>query len=42
MTATSRATPARWWRRAYDREYVAYEWVGIVYYAVRFGIPPTL
>ena len=42
MTATSRATPARWWRRAYDREYVAYEWAGIVYYAVRFGIPPTL
>jgi uncharacterized SAM-binding protein YcdF (DUF218 family) len=38
----SPANPARWWRRAYDREYVAYEWAGIVYYAIRFGIPPTL
>lgn len=41
-TARSRAIPARWWKRTYDREYVAYEWAGIVYYALRFGVPPTL
>jgi uncharacterized SAM-binding protein YcdF (DUF218 family) len=36
------ADPSRWWLRRYDREYVAYEWTGIVYYAVRFGILPTV
>ncbi len=34
--------PARWWLRHYDREYVAYEWAGIIYYAIRFGIPPSV
>jgi uncharacterized SAM-binding protein YcdF (DUF218 family) len=38
----SRATPSRWWSRRYDRDYVAYEWAGIVYYAIRFGVPPTM
>jgi uncharacterized SAM-binding protein YcdF (DUF218 family) len=38
----SRATPARWWLRRYDRDYVAYEWAGIVYYAIRFGVSPTM
>ncbi len=38
----SRAEPAHWWRRRYDREYVAYEWAGIIYYAIRFGVPPIV
>jgi len=38
----SAAAPARWWAYRYDREYVAYEWTGIVYYAVKFGVPPML
>jgi uncharacterized SAM-binding protein YcdF (DUF218 family) len=37
----SRAMPSRWWLRRYDRDYVAYEWAGIVYYAIRFGVLPT-
>jgi uncharacterized SAM-binding protein YcdF (DUF218 family) len=32
--------PARWWLRAYDRRYVVYEWAGLLYYAVRFGVSP--
>ena len=28
--------------RRYDRDYVAYEWTGIVYYAVRFGVVPVV
>jgi uncharacterized SAM-binding protein YcdF (DUF218 family) len=39
--ATSNAQPARWWRRRYDRDYVAYEWAGIVYYALRYGVLPV-
>jgi uncharacterized SAM-binding protein YcdF (DUF218 family) len=38
----SLATPDRWWLRRYDRDYVAYEWSGIIYYAIRFGVPPTV
>jgi uncharacterized SAM-binding protein YcdF (DUF218 family) len=38
----SSATPSRWWSRRYDRDYVAYEWAGIVYYAIRFGVPRTM
>ena len=38
--AMSAATPTHWWRRRYDRDYVAYEWAGIVYYALRFGVLP--
>lgn len=34
--------PSRWWLRNYDREYVAYEWAGIVYYAIRFQVPPAV
>jgi len=41
-TSLSSADPARWWRRRYDRDYVAYEWAGIVYYAIRFGVPPIV
>jgi uncharacterized SAM-binding protein YcdF (DUF218 family) len=32
--------PTRWWLRAYERQYVTYEWAGIVYYAIRFGVSP--
>jgi uncharacterized SAM-binding protein YcdF (DUF218 family) len=39
---SSHADPRRWWLRSYDREYVAYEWAGIVYYAIRFGVPPVV
>jgi uncharacterized SAM-binding protein YcdF (DUF218 family) len=41
-TPVSRADPRRWWLRTYDREYVSYEWAGIVYYAVRYGIAPVV
>jgi uncharacterized SAM-binding protein YcdF (DUF218 family) len=34
--------PSRWWLRQYDREYVAYEWAGLVYYAIRFRVPPAV
>jgi uncharacterized SAM-binding protein YcdF (DUF218 family) len=37
---TSAAHPKGWWRRHYDRAYVAYECAAIVYYALRFGIYP--
>lgn len=42
VTSAPGIDPARWWLRRYDREYVAYEWAGIVYYAVRFGVVPTV
>jgi uncharacterized SAM-binding protein YcdF (DUF218 family) len=32
--------PTRWWLRHYDRQYVTYEWAGIIYYAIRFGVSP--
>ncbi len=41
VTPLSGIDPARWWLRRYDREYVAYEWTGIVYYAIRFGVVPV-
>jgi uncharacterized SAM-binding protein YcdF (DUF218 family) len=34
--------PARWWVRRYDRDYVAYEWTAIVYYAVWYGVLPEV
>ena len=42
VTPRSGIDPARWWLRRYDRDYVAYEWTGIVYYAVRFGVVPVV
>lgn len=36
----SPAVPERWWARAYDRDYVAYEWAALVWYAVRYGVSP--
>lgn len=32
--------PTRWWLRPYERQYVTYEWAGIIYYAIRFGVSP--
>lgn len=32
--------PANWWLRPYDRRYVVYEWAGLLYYAIRFGVSP--
>lgn len=40
-TQLSGVDPARWWLRRYDREYVTYEWAGIVYYAIRYGVSPA-
>ena len=37
-TASSPATPERWWAAPYDRAYVAYEWAAVVYYGVRYGV----
>jgi uncharacterized SAM-binding protein YcdF (DUF218 family) len=39
-TAESGAVPDRWWRRPYDRAYVAYEYAALVKYAVQFGVWP--
>lgn len=39
-SANSPAVPGRWWRAAYDRRYVPYEWAAIVWYAVRYGVNP--
>jgi uncharacterized SAM-binding protein YcdF (DUF218 family) len=39
-TATSSVKPTHWWLRRYDIDYVTYEWAGIVYYALRFGVAP--
>jgi uncharacterized SAM-binding protein YcdF (DUF218 family) len=41
-TPLSGVDPMRWWLRRYDREYVTHEWVGIVYYAIRLGVPPMM
>jgi uncharacterized SAM-binding protein YcdF (DUF218 family) len=38
----SGATPDRWWRRPYDRGYVAYEYAALVKYALQFGVSPRL
>jgi uncharacterized SAM-binding protein YcdF (DUF218 family) len=38
-TVWSTALPERWWRSSYDRAYVPYEWAGLLYYAVRYGVP---
>jgi len=37
-TEFSPARPQRWWLGEYDRGYVAYEWSGIIYYRVKYGI----
>ncbi len=42
VTPLSSVNPERWWLRRYDRHYVAYEWAAIVYYLIRFGIPPVV
>jgi uncharacterized SAM-binding protein YcdF (DUF218 family) len=39
--AVSPANPRRWWLGVYDREYVPYEWAGIFYYRVKYGVPLT-
>jgi uncharacterized SAM-binding protein YcdF (DUF218 family) len=39
-SATSPADPTRWWRSPYDRWYVRYEWLALMYYSVRYGIDP--
>lgn len=31
--------PGQWWRTPADRAYVGYEWAGLVYYWLRFGVP---
>lgn len=36
--ATSSAHPDAWWWTSFDRWYVRYEWVAIVYYEVRHGV----
>jgi uncharacterized SAM-binding protein YcdF (DUF218 family) len=41
VAAVSDADPRAWFRRADDRNYVAYEWTGLLYYAFRYGVPPT-
>ena len=38
----SPARPRRWWLAAYDRNYVAYEWAALVYYAFKHGVPPLV
>ena len=37
----SPANPRRWWLGVYDREYVPYEWAGIIYYRLKYGVPLT-
>lgn len=39
-SADSEADPQRWWRTAYDRWYVRYEWFATAYYVLRYGIAP--
>ena len=41
-TPSSGVDPRHWWSRRYDRAYVAYEWAGIVFYAIRFGVSPIV
>jgi uncharacterized SAM-binding protein YcdF (DUF218 family) len=38
-SAYSIADPSRWWRHAYDRWYVRYEWGAILYYRLEYGVP---
>lgn len=33
--------PEHWWRSPNDRAYVGYEWAGLFYYWLRFGVPMT-
>lgn len=35
---TSPSRPEAWWKAAYDRGYVAYEWAATVFYLVRHGV----
>ena len=37
-TDSSPAQPSSWWRAPYDRWYVRYEWMAIVYYWWRYGV----
>ena len=39
-TASSAADPVHWWRTPYDRWYVRYESLAIVYYSLRYGVDP--
>lgn len=39
-SVTSQADPNRWWRTPYDRWYVRYEWLAVVFYTFRYGITP--
>jgi len=36
----SHAQPQRWWMNAYDRAYVAYESVAVLWYAAKYGVNP--
>jgi uncharacterized SAM-binding protein YcdF (DUF218 family) len=36
--SASPAEPGAWWRHAYDRWYVTYEWRARLFYLVRFGV----
>lgn len=38
-SAFSPANPRRWWLSEYDRGYVPYEWTGIIYYRLKYGVP---
>jgi len=40
-TAYAKARPALWFTTAEDSWYVAYEWAALVYYGLRYGIPPA-
>ena len=40
--ADSVAQPGRWWMGGYDRAYVGYEWAGLIYYALKYGVSPLL
>ena len=35
----SPARPASWWWHPYDRWYVSYEWLAIVTYRIKYGLP---
>lgn len=39
-TSSSPADPSHWWRTPYDRWYVRYESLAIIYYALRYGVNP--
>jgi uncharacterized SAM-binding protein YcdF (DUF218 family) len=38
-TAWSPASPEQWWHHEYDRDYVVYEWAGLLYYRIKYGVP---